>query len=172
MSTFIASGTSYSTQLSPTIPFYIYYSMFGFQQVADLIWSAADSRARGFLIGATAGRTTLNGEGLQHQDGHSHLMAMTNLQFVHGILHMLTNWRPSSSMELKKCAVKRKTSSITSPYTMKIIQCHPNPGELTKVFFEGSYQIESNKRCKGLIVGFVQSCSKFIEQLNYLRTGM
>ena len=78
MSTFIASGTSYSTQLCPTIPFYIYYSMFGFQRVADLIWSAADSRARGFLIGATAGRTTLNGEGLQHQDGHSHLMAVTN----------------------------------------------------------------------------------------------
>lgn len=78
MSTFIASGTSYSTQKCATIPFYIYYSMFGFQRVADLIWSAADSRARGFLIGATAGRTTLNGEGLQHQDGHSHLMAMTN----------------------------------------------------------------------------------------------
>jgi len=78
MSTFIASGTSYSTQVCATIPFYIYYSMFGFQRVADLIWSAADSRARGFLIGATAGRTTLNGEGLQHQDGHSHLMAMTN----------------------------------------------------------------------------------------------
>ena len=78
MTTFIASGTSYSTQVCATIPFYIYYSMFGFQRVADLIWSAADSRARGFLIGATAGRTTLNGEGLQHQDGHSHLMAMTN----------------------------------------------------------------------------------------------
>ncbi|MDP6906731.1 MAG: pyruvate dehydrogenase (acetyl-transferring), homodimeric type [Candidatus Thalassarchaeaceae archaeon] len=78
MSTFIASGTSYATQSCPTIPFYIYYSMFGFQRVADLIWSAADSRTRGFLIGATAGRTTLNGEGLQHQDGHSHLMALTN----------------------------------------------------------------------------------------------
>ena len=78
MSTFIASATSYSTQGSPTIPFYIFYSMFGFQRVADLIWSAADQRARGFLIGATSGRTTLNGEGLQHQDGHSLLMAHTN----------------------------------------------------------------------------------------------
>lgn len=78
MSSFIAAATSYSTQGSPTIPFYIYYSMFGFQRVADLIWSAADSRARGFLVGATSGRTTLNGEGLQHQDGHSLLMAHSN----------------------------------------------------------------------------------------------
>ena len=78
MSTFIASATSYSTQGCPTIPFYIFYSMFGFQRVADLVWSAADQRARGFLIGATSGRTTLNGEGLQHQDGHSLLMAHTN----------------------------------------------------------------------------------------------
>ncbi len=78
MSTFIASATSYSTQGTATIPFYIFYSMFGFQRVADLIWSAADQRARGFMIGATSGRTTLNGEGLQHQDGHSLLMAHTN----------------------------------------------------------------------------------------------
>ena len=78
LSSFIAAATSYSSQGSPTIPFYIFYSMFGFQRVADLIWSAADSRARGFLVGATSGRTTLNGEGLQHQDGHSLLMAHTN----------------------------------------------------------------------------------------------
>ncbi len=78
MSTFIASGMSYATQGTPTIPFYIYYSMFGFQRIGDLVWSAADSRCRGFLIGATSGRTTLNGEGLQHQDGHSLLLAMSN----------------------------------------------------------------------------------------------
>ena len=78
LSSFIAAATSYATQGSPTIPFYIFYSMFGFQRVADLIWSATDSRARGFLIGATSGRTTLNGEGLQHQDGHSLLMAHSN----------------------------------------------------------------------------------------------
>ena len=77
-STFIASATSYATHHYPTIPFYTFYSMFGFQRVADLIWSAADQRARGFLMGATSGRTTLNGEGLQHQDGHSLLMAHTN----------------------------------------------------------------------------------------------
>ncbi len=74
MSSFIAAGTAYSTQGINTIPFYIYYSMFGPQRVGDLIWCAADSRCRGFLIGATSGRTTLNGEGLQHQDGHSHVL--------------------------------------------------------------------------------------------------
>ena len=69
----IAAGTSYSTHGVPMIPFYIFYSMFGFQRVGDLIWAAADQRTRGFLLGGTAGRTTLNGEGLQHEDGHSHL---------------------------------------------------------------------------------------------------
>jgi pyruvate dehydrogenase E1 component len=71
----IAAGTSYSTHNVPMIPFFIYYSMFGFQRVGDLIWAAADQRTRGFLMGGTAGRTTLNGEGLQHEDGHSHLMS-------------------------------------------------------------------------------------------------
>ncbi len=73
----LATATSYSTNDFPLIPFYIFYSMFGFQRVGDLCWAAGDLQARGFLIGATAGRTTLNGEGLQHQDGHSHLMAAT-----------------------------------------------------------------------------------------------
>jgi pyruvate dehydrogenase E1 component len=71
----IAAGTSYATRNVPMVPFFIFYSMFGFQRVGDLIWSAADSRVRGFLLGATAGRTTLEGEGLQHQDGHSHVLA-------------------------------------------------------------------------------------------------
>jgi len=77
MSAWIAAGTSYSVHDVPMIPFYIYYSMFGFQRVGDLAWAAGDSQARGFLLGATAGRTTLNGEGLQHQDGHSHILAST-----------------------------------------------------------------------------------------------
>ncbi|PCJ24460.1 MAG: pyruvate dehydrogenase (acetyl-transferring), homodimeric type [SAR86 cluster bacterium] len=76
-SAWLAAATSYSVSNHPLIPFYIYYSMFGFQRVGDLCWAAGDSQARGFLIGATAGRTTLNGEGLQHQDGHSHLLAST-----------------------------------------------------------------------------------------------
>ena len=77
MSSWIAAATSYSTHGISMIPFYIYYSMFGFQRVGDLAWAAGDMRARGFLLGGTAGRTTLNGEGLQHEDGHSHLLAAT-----------------------------------------------------------------------------------------------
>ncbi|WP_028659337.1 pyruvate dehydrogenase (acetyl-transferring), homodimeric type [Nocardioides insulae] len=75
MSSWIAAATSYSSNDTPMIPFYIYYSMFGFQRIGDLAWAAGDMRARGFLLGGTAGRTTLNGEGLQHEDGHSHLQA-------------------------------------------------------------------------------------------------
>src|SRR5687767_14015820 len=74
-SSWIAAATSYANHGIPMIPFYIYYSMFGFQRVGDLAWAAGDSRARGFLLGGTAGRTTLNGEGLQHEDGHSHIQA-------------------------------------------------------------------------------------------------
>ncbi len=74
ISSFIAAGTSYSVHGVQMIPFYIYYSMFGYQRVGDLVWAAGDSRSRGFLLGGTAGRTTLNGEGLQHEDGHSHVL--------------------------------------------------------------------------------------------------
>ena len=77
MSSWIVAATSYSTNNVPMIPFYIYYSMFGLQRVGDLAWLAGDMRARGFLLGGTAGRTTLNGEGLQHEDGHSHILAGT-----------------------------------------------------------------------------------------------
>ena len=77
MASFLAAGTAYAVHGIPTIPFYIYYSMFGFQRVGDMIWSCGDMMARGFLLGGTAGRTTLNGEGLQHQDGHSHILAST-----------------------------------------------------------------------------------------------
>ena len=77
MASFLAAGTAYAVHGVPTIPFYIFYSMFGFQRVGDMIWSCADMMARGFLLGGTAGRTTLNGEGLQHEDGHSHVLATT-----------------------------------------------------------------------------------------------
>ena len=76
MSSFIAAGTAYATHGINMIPFFIYYSMFGFQRIGDLIWAAADMRTKGFLVGGTSGRTTLSGEGLQHQDGHSHVLAM------------------------------------------------------------------------------------------------
>jgi pyruvate dehydrogenase E1 component len=77
MASFTAAGTAYANYGVPMIPFFIYYSMFGFQRVGDLVWAFGDSRGKGFMIGATAGRTTLAGEGLQHQDGHSHVLAST-----------------------------------------------------------------------------------------------
>ena len=75
MSSFIAAGTAYATHGINTIPFFTFYSMFGFQRIGDFAWAAADMQCKGFLIGGTAGRTTLAGEGLQHQDGHSHVLA-------------------------------------------------------------------------------------------------
>jgi pyruvate dehydrogenase E1 component len=78
VASFAAAGSAYSTHDQPMIPVYIFYSMFGFQRTADSLWLAGDQMVRGFVMGATAGRTTLNGEGLQHEDGHSHLFAMTN----------------------------------------------------------------------------------------------
>src|SRR5690242_5720220 len=77
MGSFIAAGNAYATYGVNTIPFFIYYSMFGFQRIGDFIWAAADMRVRGFMLGGTAGRTTLSGEGLQHQDGNSHVLALT-----------------------------------------------------------------------------------------------
>jgi pyruvate dehydrogenase E1 component len=77
MASWIAAATSYATSNVPMVPFYIFYSMFGFQRVGDLVWAAGDERSRGFLLGGTSGRTTLNGEGLQHEDGHSHLLSAT-----------------------------------------------------------------------------------------------
>ena len=77
MSAWVACATAYSIHDQPLVPFYLYYSMFGFQRIGDLAWAAGDSRARGFLVGATSGRTTLNGEGLQHEDGHSHVISAT-----------------------------------------------------------------------------------------------
>lgn len=88
----LAAATSYSTNNRIMIPFYIYYSMFGFQRIGDLAWAAGDSRARGFLMGATSGRTTLNGEGLQHEDGHSHVMA--------GLIPNCVSYDPTFNFEL------------------------------------------------------------------------
>ena len=89
---FTAAGTAYSLHGIPIIPFYIYYSMFGFQRVGDMVWAAADMMCKGFLLGGTAGRTTLNGEGLQHQDGHSLLLAQT--------MPSVINYDPAFAYEL------------------------------------------------------------------------
>ena len=109
MATFIAAATSYAHRGVPMLPFFTFYSMFGFQRVGDLIWSANDSRARGFLLGATAGRTTLLGEGLQHQDGHSLILASTLPRSRPGTRHSPTRWRRSSAMASARCwSTKRR----------------------------------------------------------------
>lgn len=92
MASFMAAGTAYAHFATPTIPFYIFYSMFGFQRVGDIIWACGDSLCKGFLIGGTAGRTTLNGEGVQHEDGHSHVLANT--------VPNLLSYDPAFSFEL------------------------------------------------------------------------
>ncbi len=92
MSSFIAAGTAYATHGINTIPFFVYYSMFGYQRIGDLFWAAGDIRAKGFLVGGTAGRTTLNGEGLQHQDGHSQLFALAH--------HRLKAYDPAFAFEI------------------------------------------------------------------------
>ena len=92
MSSWIAAATSYANNGIPMIPFYIYYSMFGFQRIGDLAWAAGDMRARGFMLGGTAGRTTLNGEGLQHEDGHSHIQA--------GLIPNCLSYDPTFAYEL------------------------------------------------------------------------
>ena len=115
MSSWIAAATSYSTNNVPMIPFYIYYSMFGLQRVGDLAWLAGDMRARGFLLGGTAGRTTLNGEGLQHEDGHSHVLAVDDpeLRLVRPDVR-LRGRRRSSATACAGCTRSRRTSTTTS----------------------------------------------------------
>jgi pyruvate dehydrogenase E1 component len=146
ISSFIASGMSYCTQLSPTLPFYIFYSMFGFQRVHDLIWSAADSRVRGFLMGATAGRTTLNGEGLQHQDGHSLLMAST--------VPSVRAWDPAFAYELS-VIIKHGVNQMWSKnkdeifYIMLYNQNYPQPPKPQGVeenICKGMYLLRSSQK--------------------------
>lgn len=156
-STFIASATSYSTHEFPTIPFYTFYSMFGFQRVADLIWSATDQRARGFLMGATSGRTTLNGEGLQHQDGHSLLMAHTN--------PAIRAWDPAFAYELATII----QYGISDMYEMKNDFIHyiaiynenypmpPKPKDADEGIIRGLYLLRQAPKGDGPIVRLIGS---------------
>jgi len=113
MAEFAAAGTAYANYGVDAIPFYIYYSMFGFQRVGDLIWAAADSRCRGFLLGGTAGRTSLAGEGLQHQDGNSQILGTRYRTASPTIRRSPTSWRRSSKTASAGCTGNRRASSIT-----------------------------------------------------------
>ena len=123
MASFTAAGTAYSNYRVPMIPFYMYYSMFGFQRIGDMIWAFADSRGKGFLMGGTAGRTTMLGEGLQHQDGHSIVLASTvptcvtyDPAYVYELAVILQDG-------LRRMYEKSETSSTTSPCTTRTTRC-------------------------------------------------
>ncbi|MEZ5491413.1 MAG: pyruvate dehydrogenase (acetyl-transferring), homodimeric type [Gammaproteobacteria bacterium] len=142
LSTWLAAATSYSVNNYPLIPFYIYYSMFGYQRVGDLCWAAGDSQARGFLIGATAGRTTLNGEGLQHQDGHSHILFSTIPNCV--------SYDPTYSYELAviiqdglRRMYKEQESVFYYITTMNENYTHPElPKGAEEAIIKGMYMLE------------------------------
>ena len=149
MSAWINCATSYSTYRQPLVPFYIFYSMFGFQRIGDLAWLAGDIQARGFLIGATAGRTTLNGEGLQHQDGHSHLLANT--------IPSCRSYDPAYSYELAviiqdglKRMYEQKESCFYYITTMNENYQHPEmPANAEEGILRGVYKlVEGKKRAK------------------------
>jgi len=148
MSGWIACATSYANNDCPMIPFYIFYSMFGFQRIGDLAWAAGDSQARGFLIGATAGRTTLNGEGLQHQDGHSHVMANTIPNCV--------SYDPTYGFELAviiqngmQRMYKEKENCFYYITTMNENYTHPEmPVGAEEGIVKGIYKLEASKKKK------------------------
>ena len=137
MASFTAAGTAYSNYRVPTIPFYMYYSMFGFQRVGDMIWAFADSRGKGFLMGGTAGRTTMLGEGLQHQDGHSHVLAST--------VPTCLSYDPAYVYELavivqdgiRRMYQEDEPSSTTSPCTTRTTPCRRCPKGLAKALSAG-----------------------------------
>ena len=115
-SSWIAAATSYSSHGMQMIPFYIFYSMFGFQRIGDLAWAAGDMQARGFLLGGTAGRTTLAGEGIQHQDGHSHILASTVPNCVsYDPTYAYGTCRHRAGRNAFGCSLSRKISITTSP---------------------------------------------------------
>ncbi|WP_412971366.1 pyruvate dehydrogenase (acetyl-transferring), homodimeric type [Glaciecola sp. MF2-115] len=137
MSSFVAAGTSYSTNDLPMLPVYIYYSMFGFQRVGDMAWAAGDSQCRGFLVGGTAGRTTLNGEGLQHQDGHSHVQA--------GLIPNCISYDPTYGYEV---------AVITQDGCRRMLEEQENVFYYITVMNENYVQPEMPKGCEeGIIKG-------------------
>ncbi len=148
MSAWIACATAYSNSNCPMIPFYIFYSMFGFQRIGDLAWASGDSQGRGFLIGATAGRTTLNGEGLQHQDGHSHVLANT--------IPNCRSYDPTYSYELAviiqdgmKRMFQEKENCFYYITTMNENYLHPDmPVGVEEGIIKGIYLLDEGKKKK------------------------
>ncbi len=166
LSSFIAAGTAYSTYGINMIPFFIFYSMFGFQRVGDLIWAAADMRTKGFLIGGTSGKTTLAGEGLQHQDGHSHLMATT--------IPNLKAYDPAFSYEIAiiiQYGLKDMYSWQNNIFYYLTLEnenyLHPRlpDYEIADDVIKGMYCYKSNKNIKNISVQLLASGSMLNEAI-------
>jgi pyruvate dehydrogenase E1 component len=148
MASFIAAGSAYATYGINTIPFFIYYSMFGFQRIADFIWAAADMRTRGFLLGGTAGRTTLSGEGLQHQDGNSHVLALSvpNLRaydpaFAYEIAVILQDGLRRMYKDGED--IFYYITLMNEPYAMP-----PMPGDVKEGILKGMYRFRASENKK------------------------
>jgi pyruvate dehydrogenase E1 component len=157
MSSFVAAGTSYSTNDLPMLPVYIYYSMFGFQRVGDMAWAAGDSQCRGFLVGGTAGRTTLNGEGLQHQDGHSHIQA--------GLIPNCVTYDPTYGYEV---------AVIVQDGCRRMLEEQENVFYYLTVMNENYVQPEMPKGCEeGILKGIyhLDTVGKSKRQVNLLGSG-
>ncbi len=148
MASFIAAGTAYATHGINTIPFFIFYSMFGFQRIADFIWAAADMRVRGFMLGGTSGRTTLAGEGLQHQDGNSHVLALT--------VPNLRAYDPAYAYELAviiQDGIRRMYQDGESIFYYITVMNEPYampemPGDVTEGILKGMYKFRASRNKK------------------------
>jgi pyruvate dehydrogenase E1 component len=165
MCSWIAAATSYSTHNRPMIPFYIFYSMFGFQRVGDLAYAAGDMRARGFLLGATSGRTTLNGEGLQHEDGHSHLLASTIPNCV--------SYDPTFAYELAviiQDGLRRMVRDQEDVYyyitVMNENYAHPAmPQGAEQNILRGMYRLSQGKAAKGKLKVQLMGCGAILREV-------
>ena len=169
ISSFIAAGMSYQTTGENMIPFYIYYSMFGFQRVWDFIWAAGDMRARGFLLGGTAGRTTLNGEGLQHQDGHSHLAAAVtpnvkayDLAYAYEIAVIVRHGIKEMFFEQKDVIyyLTLENENYVHP---------PMPNGVEEDIIKGMYKLHSTKKPKVRLLGSGPLLNEVIEAAKILK---
>ena len=169
ISSFIAAGMSYQTTGENMIPFYIYYSMFGFQRVWDFIWAAGDMRARGFLLGGTAGRTTLNGEGLQHQDGHSHLAAAVtpnvkayDLAYAYEIAVVVRHGIKEMFFDQKDVIyyLTLENENYVHP---------PMPNGVEEDIIKGMYKLHSTKKPKVRLLGSGPLLNEVIEAAKILK---
>ena len=169
ISSFIAAGMSYSTHGTHMIPFYIYYSMFGFQRVWDFIWAAGDMRARGFLLGGTAGRTTLNGEGLQHQDGHSLLAAAATPNIKAYDLAYAYEISTVIQVGIKEMVEENKDVIYYLTLENQNYVHPPMPKNIEKKVLKGLYKVVDNKKASVQLFGSGPLLTEVLEAAELLK---